>query len=271
MNTCGPLVCFHTVRNTHALHTQRRRLLESAGTSSFRLLILMAMMQAILRAVFAVVLLSSATLAVALNATSKQGIDLSGRWNINPRLSDDAEALLAQRQEEERQERRRWEQRERGRTPLEQLDEPVMPPSMTDPRYGRERRLAREAEFRRMLGITRSLEIKQAPDGHTLEIRSDIESRTFQAGSRSQVSMPEGALADSNVGWDGDWFVIERKARKGPRVTEKYRHLKKTDQLESIIAWGGETFLTGIKVHRIFDRAIGTEPPPPDPTRGPYK
>ncbi len=228
-------------------------------------------MPAILRAVLAVILLSCATLATALNATSKEGIDLSGRWIINAGLSDDAEALLARREEEERQERRRWEQRERGRTPLEALDESVMPPAMTDPRYGRERRLAREAEFRRMLGITQSLDIQQSPEGRTLEIRSDRESRTFQAGSRSQVSMPEGALADSTVGWDGDWFVIERKATKGPRVTEKYRRLKKTDQLESIIAWSGETFLAGIKVHRIFDRAVGAAPPPPDPTRGPYR
>jgi hypothetical protein len=228
-------------------------------------------MQLFLRALFAVILLSTAPVTQALNATGKAGIDLSGRWHINARLSDDAEALLAQRQEEERQERRRWEQRERGRSPLEQLDDSVMTPPMTDPRYGRERRLAREAEYRRMLGITTFIEIQQPADGRTMEIRSDIESRTFQAGLRSQVSMPGGLLADSSVGWDGEWFVIERRAKNGPRVTEKYRRLKKTDQLESIIAWGGETFLEGIKVHRIFDRAVGTQPPPPDPQRGPYK
>lgn len=224
-----------------------------------------------LRTLIIAALLLNVSVAFALNATSKGGIDLSGRWNINYALSDDAEVLLAKRQEEEMKERRRWQERERGRTPLEQLDEPVIAPPMGDPRFGREKRNARETEFRRLLGVTKSLEILQPPDGATVEIRSDVETRKFQSGLRSQVSMPEGMLADSDVGWNGEWFTIERKARKGPRVVEKYRRLKKTDQLESIIAWSGETPLEGIKVHRIFDRAVGTAPPPPDPNRGPVK
>ncbi len=223
------------------------------------------------RILIAVLMLLNAGGVLALSESARAGTDLSGRWSINTALSDDADALLARKQEEEREERRRWEQRNRGRTPLEQLDDPVTAPPMSDPRYGRERRNAREAEYRRMLGVTKSLEIKQPPDGRTVEIRSDVESRSFRAGERSQVSMPEGQLADSNVGWDGEWFVITRKASKGPRVTERYRRLKKTDQLESIIAWGGDTLLDGIKVHRIFDRAAGTAPPPPDPNRGPFK
>jgi hypothetical protein len=223
-----------------------------------------------LRILVTAALLLNVSAALALSAGAKAGIDLSGRWSINTVLSDDAEVLLARRQEEERQERRRWDERNRGRTPLEQLDEPMTAPSVTDSRYGRERRTAREEEFRRMLGVTKFLDIKQPADGRTVEMRSDAESRSFQAGVRSQVSMPEGQLADSNVGWDGEWFVIERKAYKGPRVVEKYRRLKKTDQLESVIAWGGDSPLDGIKVHRIFDRAEGTAPPP-DPTRGPFK
>lgn len=224
-----------------------------------------------LRTVFISALLLSASTACALSPTSKPGIDLSGRWDLNAALSDDAEALLAKRQEEEMKERRRWQARERGRTPLEQLDEPVIAPAMGDPRFGREKRNAREMEFRRLLGVTKSLEILQPPDGATVEIRSDVETRRFQSGLRSQVSMPEGMLADSDVGWNGEWFTIERKTRKGPRVVEKYRRLKKTDQLESIIAWSGETPLEGIKVHRIFDRAVGSASPPPDPNRGPVK
>ena len=55
-------------------------------------------------------------------------------------------------------------------------------------------------------------------EGTTFDIVSAVESRRVVAGSRTQVSMPEGELADSKVGWDGQWFVIERRVRGGPRV-----------------------------------------------------
>ena len=75
------------------------------------------------------------------------------------------------------------------------------------------------------------------------------------------MSMPEGQLADSNVGWDGEWFVIERRVRRGPRVVEKFRLLK-TGQLEYLMNWGGDTELAGIKTRRVFDRAAMRRRPP---------
>ena len=119
-----------------------------------------------------------------------------------------------------------------------------------------------------MLGISDTLQITQS--GATIDIVSQVDTRRFEAGSRSQVSMPSGELADSAVGWEGPWFVIERRAKRGPRVIEKYRWLKKTDQLESQLAWGGESPLAGITVHRIYDRML-TAPPPPDPDSGPVR
>ena len=100
-------------------------------------------------------------------------------------------------------------------------------------------------------------------------MRSSIETRRFTAGSESQVSMPEGQLADLKAGWEGQWFVVQRRARGGPRVTEKFRLLK-TDQLEYQMAWSGDTELAGMKVNRIFDRAQG-EPPVRDPDLGPVR
>ncbi len=65
--------------------------------------------------------------------------------------------------------------------------------------------------------------------------------------------MPEGQLADSWVGWDGEWFIIERKVRSGPRALEKFR-LTKTGQLEYMMKWSGDSELSGIKVRRLYDR-----------------
>jgi hypothetical protein len=106
--------------------------------------------------------------------------------------------------------------------------------------------------------------------GSTVDIASMVESRRLIAGSRTQVSMPEGELADSKVGWDGQWFVIDRKVSRGPRVLEKYRVLPKTGQLEYTMAWSGDSELSGMKVRRVFDRAAGP-PPPPDPAAGPVR
>jgi hypothetical protein len=103
-----------------------------------------------------------------------------------------------------------------------------------------------------MLNITKTLSIRQ--EGRRIEIESAVESRRFDAGTESQVSMPEGQIADLEAGWDGEWFVVHRRARSGPRAIEKFRVIKKTGQLEYYMAWSGETELSGMRVRRIFDR-----------------
>ena len=119
-----------------------------------------------------------------------------------------------------------------------------------------------------MLAISDTLVIHQ--EGSTLDILSAVESRRVVAGSRTQVSMPEGELADSNVGWDGQWFVIDRNARHGPHVVERYRLMPKTGQLEYEMKWSGESELAGMKIKRVFDRET-VKPLPVDPAAGPVQ
>ncbi len=193
------------------------------------------------------------------DAVSARGRDLSGRWILNGELSDDAEAMLARQIEKERSRDARW------RRQVEQARRPdALPPldadqasaqgSNTSRRTAsqRSRQQQRDENFRRMLVITQVLEIRQS--GAQLEFAAESGTRRFAAGTRSQVSMPQGQLADSRVGWDGDWFVIDRRVSKGPRVNEKFRLLP-TGQLEYRMTWRGDTELAGMKVRRIFDRA----------------
>ena len=211
-------------------------------------------------------------------ATSSRAVDLSGHWKLNVALSEDAEAALQRRLDEERRKREAFMRRAQregmlfpppdpdddstGATPpQEQRANPQFPPRRSSLRQ------RREDELRKMLGISNTLDIVQS--GGKITMESQVDARRFDAGSHSQVSMPQGELADSNVGWDGEWFVIERRVREGPRVTEKYRLLK-TDQLESTMAWSGDTVLAGIKVRRIYDRVTGVIPPP-DPAQGPVR
>lgn len=184
---------------------------------------------------------------------------------LNVAVSDDAEAMLAKRQAEE------WERFERMRRREEQSRPRDMPPPIDAdaplPGGGNRRpglrpwQKQQEENFRRMLGVSNTLEIYQR--GPTsFDVISAVESRRLEAGSHTQVSMPEGQLADSRVGWDGEWFVIDRRVRGGPRAVEKFRLVPKTGQLEYMMAWSGDSELAGMKVRRLYDRGAKPTPPP---------
>jgi hypothetical protein len=207
------------------------------------------------RALLALTLLYIAVAANALTITAPADASLEGRWVVNRVLSDDGEALLARRMEEVMKEERRLEEQRRRRLGNDPTAwEPEFTPPERTPQY-MAAMAERERDRRQMLGLTEHLEITQVVLGAKLTISSDFETRRLDAGSRSQVSLPEGQLADASSGWDREWFVIERSARSGPRITEKYRLLKKTDQLEQLVTIKGESMLSGLKVHRVFDRA----------------
>jgi hypothetical protein len=225
------------------------------------------------RWLLATALTACAALAhAAYDPLPKRGADLSGNWLLNAGLSDDAEAMLQERLEEERQRYMRWRrEEERARPPGVPPDpDAEQPPPEASTRAPTQRpwQKRRDENYRRMLGITNSLVIRQ--DGTKLDITSAQESRRIEAGLRSQVSMPEGQLADSNAGWDGEWFVIDRRVRKGPRVVEKFRIVRKTGQLEYLMTLSGDTELSGMKVRRIFERTTGAVAPA-DPARGPVR
>jgi hypothetical protein len=214
----------------------------------------------------------TACAVAALDAVSSRGIDLSGSWQLNAALSDDVEHMLAERQREEYERYMQWRRRQEksyppGAPPID-IDGPG-PATQREPSSARRASMKRREEnLHRMLAISDTLAIEQ--EGATVDIVSKVESRRVVAGSRTQVSMPEGELADSRVGWDGPWFVIERRVRGGPRVVEKYRLAPKTGQLEYEMRWSGEGELDGMKVRRVFDRVTVT-PPPADPAAGPVR
>lgn len=219
----------------------------------------------------------AASSVAALDAQPRKPVELAGRWLINYEQSEDPEKLLMERLEKQRAaDRKRLERYLRRREPsagqrtLPPIgEEGVEVPAAT--RAARERvqrRQAREEElFKRMLNVTKNLEIRQ--QDQRVEIASAVESRRFDPGTESQISMPEGQLADLEVGWDGSVFIVKRTSRNGPRAIERFRILK-TGQLEYTMAWSGETELAGMKVRRVFERASG-EPAVRDPGVGPVR
>jgi hypothetical protein len=214
----------------------------------------------------------AASCATALDAVSSQTIDLSGDWKLNAALSDDAEHLLAERQREEQERYMKWrKQQER----MYSRDAPPIDVDATgasrrnEPSPSRRESMKRLQEnLYRMLAISDTLTIRQ--EGSTFDLVSAVESRRVVAGSRTQVSMPQGELADSKVGWDGQWFVIDRSVRSGPHVVEKFRLVPKTGQLEYQMKWSGDSEIAGMKIRRVFERSTQA-PPPADPGAGPSR
>lgn len=205
----------------------------------------------------------SALAAADYAATPRRPVDLTGYWVVDTAVSDDAEAMLAKRQAEEqekfdRMRRREEESRPRGMPPPIDVDAPP-PDAGNRRRTPRPWQKQRDDNLRRLLGVSSTLEIRQL--GPTsFELVSAVETRRVEAGSHTQVSMPESQLADSRVGWDGEWFVIERRVRGGPRGVEKFRLAPKTGQLEYQMAWSGDTELSGMKVRRLYDRRTAPVP-----------
>jgi hypothetical protein len=208
-----------------------------------------------LRFIFGLIALCVAFEASALKVTAPNGADIGGRWTVNAQLSDDGEALLAERMEEIREEQRRFEERRRRQMRNDPFawEPEFAPPERTPQNIARMEE--RERDRRQTLGMTKYFDITQSEQGTKLTIESEFETRRLEAGSRSQVSLPQGQLADLTAGWDGEWFVIERRSRGGPRITESFRRLTKTDQLEMRVKIGGDSMLSGIKLRRVFDRA----------------
>jgi hypothetical protein len=208
---------------------------------------------------------------VALDAVSARGVDLSGSWKLNAALSDDVEHMLDEHQRLERERYMKW-RREQERAYPPGVPTPIDvdgPPTPREPSSARRASIKRRLEnLYKMLAISDTLVIRQ--DGSTFDILSAVDSRRVVAGSRTQVSLPEGELADSKVGWDGQWFVIDRSVRHGPRVVERYRLVPKTGQLEYEMKWSGDSEIAGMKVRRVFDRVTAT-PPPADPAAGPVR
>lgn len=225
-----------------------------------------------LRLLLALFLLYASSSAYALRAAAPADVDLTGHWLVNLAQSDDAQALLERHLEKERQRAQRLEeQRQRSMQNDPFAWEPEYVPPERTPQYLAAMR-ERQRAVHQMLGITRRLEISQTEGGAQLTIGSDFETRRLEAGRRSQVSLPQGQLADAENGWDGQWFVIERRARQGPRITERYRLLKDTDQLELRVTVKGRSPLSGMKLRRIFERvSTAAQAAPEDSFMGPVR
>ena len=128
-------------------------------------------------------------------AAPKRAIDLSGAWKLNAAQSEDPERMLQERLDAERERYMRRRQEYEASRPPEvppPIDIDAPPPNRAGAAAMAE---AAQENFRRMLKLRRPWTFDKR--GAVVEITSAVESRRVTAGSHTQVSMPEGQLADS--------------------------------------------------------------------------
>jgi hypothetical protein len=220
--------------------------------------------------ILAFILFATCLPALALKNTAPAESSIDGYWAVNAAASEDGEALIAKRMEEVRKEQRRFEERRRRQMENDPFAwEPEFTPPEDTPQF-RAKMEERDRSMRQMLGMTKFFDIKQSANGARIELASEFETRRYDAGARTQVSLPQGQLADSKSGWDGEWFVVDRESRDGPRIIERFRRLKKTDQLEALVTIKGDSMLSGLKLRRVFDRKAGSQAPS-SPKVGPVR
>jgi hypothetical protein len=224
----------------------------------------------VIPAIFIVLVANIASAALAPNPSRETHID--GEWKLNASSSDDAEKILDERLKRERERMMRMMREMDRRNPMG-LPPPDaardLPPPSDDARARMRRRREEEQHLQhKLLAISDWLKIKQGPSA--IEFSSAVDQRHLEPGTRSQVSMPEGELADAEVGWQGDTLIIARETREGPDVLERIRWLKATDQLEYRLAVSGDSELAGIKQRRIYDRVV-TAAPTRNPSNGPVR
>lgn len=93
------------------------------------------------------------------------------------------------------------------------------------------------------------LEIKQRDD--VLEVSNGETTETLVAGESSVVSVPEGA-ADRRSGWKGKQFWVELHPEFGPDVTEKFRLRQGGKRLVETIDIAGHGRVRRLVVTRVY-------------------
>jgi hypothetical protein len=192
-----------------------------------------------------------------LGATAPAGVNLAGSWKLDHGASDDPEKIYDKIR---RQRAARYEeevpapQRQRGQgaggadansaLSVEAQTAAIIATSHLDP-----------FDMGVFGTIPRAdvITIRQSAD--EIHISDGITNRSFTAGARSVVSVPEG-VADQHSGWKGHAYVIDVKAQAGPETVERYQLSDDGQHLiADIRSTGGN--MPSIKIKRVYDRVNG--------------
>jgi hypothetical protein len=191
----------------------------------------------------------------ALEEMPPKGVDLSGNWKLNPALSDDARKLL---------------QAQIARMPVERTIPPMGP--MRRPEEGMTRRAPdaenqdateeerdpggfarqrrqREERYAGLIEAPDHMEISL--DGRRFIVKNENTREEYRAGVKSVVSFGRG-VADRNVGWRGNAFIVSTRGVEGGSKEERYS-LDPQGRLSLVTIISGDR-MPNLEIKRVYER-----------------
>ena len=179
----------------------------------------------------------------SLKSTAPKDVDLSGRWKLNPALSEDPHAAI-EMAEAEIKEKRAKNNKGGGKMSKKARADEEAASRFEGMQESLEDALTTPEEFA----------IQQEPEAFVLVLPEATD--TCKTKVTGQVSTPGGGKADRQCGWDKRTFVIEVKPKKGPVYSARYELDTEKDRLIVTSLLKGER-LPEIQVKRVYERVAG--------------
>lgn len=161
---------------------------------------------------FCIALVLPVSAHAGLDTIAPEGIDLTGIWTIDPKRSEDPKQALQKLHKQGKV---------RGRTGMGGMSGTSGLGGMGGQLPGStEDREAMREQMEQRLAASERIEVMQVPQA--VELNLDDRSVSCTSTEKSQVSMPDGELADRLCGWDDDEFVVEIQGPSGFNRTDRY-------------------------------------------------
>jgi hypothetical protein len=199
-------------------------------------------------AIIGAALLTSSVACAEFKSTAPADVNLAGTWKLNHELSDAPPKVL--------KERRAGTSEGEGGTLSTSggvgFPDAGGPSTQVAGRAAGGDREGKRGQMMHRLEIAEQIDIEQRNDAMTLT--SDASTASCDTTETTQVSTPDGGVADRRCGWDGNAFVIELKSPHGFTQRDSYtlsddgKQLIMTTELK-----GGPMQAPTIK--RVYDRA----------------
>ncbi|MGH8150960.1 MAG: hypothetical protein ACRETB_13440 [Steroidobacteraceae bacterium] len=192
-----------------------------------------------------------------LSSEAPPGVNLSGKWKLDTRLSTDTRAALARIVP-----RRRAKQHpEEENVGLGQMQggQPGRGPGRGSPDRQQGAPASGTGEFampvdtslqRSLVSGGDYLEIEQRPDG--IAISNGDTTHDYVADEKAVVSIPEG-VADRRSGWKGKEFRIVLRPELGPRATIRFRLDDSGKRLIETIEVASDGQVRRLEITRVYE------------------
>jgi hypothetical protein len=203
-----------------------------------------------------VILLVAGCASRALDELPPKGVDLSGSWQLNPVLSDDARKLLQEQMARMPMERtmppmgpmRRPQEGMTRRMP-DSKDNPDATEEERDPGGFARQRRQREERYAGLIEAPAHMQISL--NGRRFIVQNEDSREEYRAGVKSVVSFGRG-VADRNAGWRGNAFIVSTKGVEGGSKEERYS-LDPQGRLSLVTIISGDR-MPNLEIKRVYER-----------------